>query len=276
MGTVSVALPYDDRWFFTEALAGAVDRILGEGHEPIVHVVPPSPDAADEVAAAVQQDLTARASLGAVAVGFRLHQEHQERFAALQRPVVVIGGSATGFPTVLIDDAGASWTATNHLMQLGHRRIVHLAGVMHEQMDFLVHTRRARGYLRALSQAGLEPLIVETEFDQDDAYAAARTVLEGRDRPTAIFAVSDEIAFPVLAAARDLGLEIGADLSVVGFDDHPRAAAEDLTTIRQRPREQGAAAVELILNGIGRGPDPKQSRLMPTALVVRGSTRRIH
>jgi hypothetical protein len=95
MGTISVALPYDDRWFFTEALAGAVDRILGEGHEPIVHVVPPSPDAADEVAAAVQQDLTARASLGAVAVGFRLHQEHQERFAALQRPV---GAARPGSP----------------------------------------------------------------------------------------------------------------------------------------------------------------------------------
>ena len=100
-------------------------------------------------------------------------------------------------------------------------------------------------------------------------------MLEAPDRPTAIFAVSDEIAFPVMAAARELGIEVGPELSIVGFDDHPRAAAEELTTIRQRPEEQGAAAADMLLSGIGHGPDPKQSRLMGTQLVTRGSTRRL-
>jgi DNA-binding LacI/PurR family transcriptional regulator len=208
-----------------------------------------------------------------MAVGFKYRDDQRGRTLALERPLVVIGGSVLGFPTVMIDDVGASWTATDHLMQLGHIRITHLAGDLTDQMDFSVHGRRARGYRLAMERAGFLPVIVEVEFDPDAAYAAARTVLEAPGRPTAIFAVSDEIAIPALAAARDLGL--AADVSVIGFDDHPDAAAADLTTIRQRPDEQGAAAAELLLSGIGHGPDPKQSKLMATSLIQRGSTRRL-
>jgi LacI family transcriptional regulator, repressor for deo operon, udp, cdd, tsx, nupC, and nupG len=100
-------------------------------------------------------------------------------------------------------------------------------------------------------------------------------VLDVRDPPTAVFAVSDEIAFPIMDAASELGIEIGAGLSIVGFDDHPRAEERGLTTIRQRPDEQGAAAADLLLSGIGHGPDPKQSRLMGTQLIKRDSTRRL-
>lgn len=275
MGIISIALPYDDRWYFAEALRGATVRIQEAGHEAVVHVVPPSPTATADAVTAIERDFASPDSLGAIALGFRYVPDQKGRSIALQQPLVIIGGSVLGFPTVMIDDSGGAWAATDHLMQLGHTRIVHLAGVMHDQMDFSVHARRARGYLRALERAALEPLIVESEFDPDAAYEAARSVLTARTPPTAIFAVSDEIAYPVLAAARDLGLGIGTDLSVVGFDDHPRAAEEDLTTIRQRPDEQGAAAADLLLSGIGRGPDPKQSRLMPTSLVLRGSTARL-
>jgi DNA-binding LacI/PurR family transcriptional regulator len=160
-------------------------------------------------------------------------------------------------------------------MRLGHIRITHFASDLDDQMDFSVHGRRARGYRMAMGRAGLDPVIVEVDFDPAHVRETALTVLDAPDRPTAIFAVSDEIAFPVMAAARDLGLEIGADLSIVGFDDHPRAEEERLTTIRQRPEEQGAAAAGLILSGIGHGPDPNQSRLMGTQLVTRESTRRL-
>jgi hypothetical protein len=80
---------------------------------------------------------------------------------------------------------------------------------------------------------------------------------------------------PPSATAADLGLQVGMDLSVIGFDDHPPAAGVGLTRIRQRPDELGAAAADLLLSGIGRGPDPKQSRLMPTTLVHRASTGRL-
>ncbi|WP_375388180.1 LacI family DNA-binding transcriptional regulator [uncultured Amnibacterium sp.] len=272
MGVVSIAAPYDDRWFFAEVLRGAREHIEAAGHTVIVHVIPPSPTATVAAVSAIAEDFAAADSIGAIAVGFRSGPDQASRVLAWERPLVLIGGSALGFPTVMIDDIGASRAATQHLLDLGHRRITHFAGDLHDQMDFSVHSRRARGYRQAMEQTGLEPVVIEVAFDRDAARAVALEVLADPDRPTAVFAVSDEVALGVLDAARELGLEVGRDFSVVGFDDEPRAEAADLTTVRQRPDDLGAAAADLLLSGIGHGPDPEQSRLMPTGLVQRGST----
>lgn len=275
MGSVSVVLPYDDRWYFAEIRRGAVETIEAAGHTAVVHVIPPGSDTTSLAADAVERDFAAPDSLGAVAAGFRYRADQRDRSLAWQRPIVVVGGSVTGFPTVLIDDIGAAWAAVDHLQQLGHTRIAHLAGTLHDQMDFSVHGRRAKGYRLAMERAGLPLEIVEADFGQEAAAAAARALLDRPDRPTAVFTVNDEMAFPLLDTARALGLTIGKDLSVVGFDDHPRAEEEDLTTVRQRPAELGATAAELLLSGIGHGPDPKRSRLAQTALIQRGSSRRL-
>ena len=272
---VSIVAPYTDRWFFAGVLAGAREHIEAAGHEAVLHVIPPSPTSTADAVAAVAQDFAAADSLGAIAVGIKYRPDQAGGVLAWERPLVVIGGSTLGFPTVMIDDIGAARAATQHLLDLGHRRITHVAGDLQDQMDFSVHSRRARGYRLAMERAGLEPVIVEVDFDRDAARDLALEVLAAEARPTAVFAVSDEIAFGVLDAARTMGLEPGRDLSVVGFDDEPRAEAEGLTTMRQQPHELGAAAADLLLSGIGHGPDPTRSRLMPTALVQRRSTGRL-
>lgn len=274
MGAVSIVLPYDDRWYFSEVLRGAVERVEEAGHDAVVHVVPPGPTATVQAADAIEADFGASESLGAVVTGFKYRADQTERAVAWHRPIVVVGGSVSGFPNVSIDNVGAAMAVTQHLIGLGHRRVLHVAGRLHDQMDFLVDGRRARGYRSAMEGAGLEPVVVEHEFDQDAVHASAQAFLDAPDRPTAVFAVSDELAFPVIEAARELGLRIGSDLSVAGIDDHPRAEAEGLTTVRQRPAEMGAAAVDMLLGGLASGPDPKQSRLHATALVTRGSTGR--
>jgi DNA-binding LacI/PurR family transcriptional regulator len=275
VGFVSIAVPYDDRWFFSEVLRGASERVEAAGHEPWLHVIPPSATATSELVDELGGDFAEPEALGAIVVGFKYQADQRPKVLGWERPVVIIGGSVLGFPTVMIDDVGASWAATDHLMRLDHTRITHFAGALEGQMDFSVHGRRARGYRLAMERAGLEAVLVEVDFDPDQVRAQALTLLDGPQRPTAIFAVSDEIAFPIMAVAKDLGLEMGVDLSVVGFDDHPRAEQEGLTTIRQRPDEQGAAAADMILAGIGHGPDPKQSKLMGTQLITRDSTRRL-
>jgi len=269
---VSIAVPYDDRWFFAGVLSGAREHIEAAGHEAAVHVIAPSPVATADAVAAIERDFGSSESLGAIVVGFRYRPDQAGGVLTWQRPLVVIGGSTLGFPTVMIDDIGASRAATQHLIDLGHRRITHLAGDLHDQMDFSVHSRRAKGYRQAMEQAGLEPVVVEVPFDREAVRVVALGVLAADARPTAVFAVSDEIAFGALDAARELGLGVGHELSVVGFDDEPRAEPEDLTTMRQNPHDLGAAAADLLLSGIGHGPDPAQSRLMPTALVKRGSS----
>jgi DNA-binding LacI/PurR family transcriptional regulator len=174
----------------------------------------------------------------------------------------------------MIDDIGAARLATNHLIDLGHTRITHLTEPLQNQADFLVFGRRVKGYRAAMEGAGLEPVVVETEMNAISLQDAAGELLERDSRPTAVFAASDEVALAVLAAARDLHLRPGRDLSVVGFDDQPQAEAEGLTSMRQQPAEMGATAVEMLLEGLSAGPDPRQSRLHPVTLVTRSSTGR--
>jgi LacI family repressor for deo operon, udp, cdd, tsx, nupC, and nupG len=276
MGLISIAAQATGRWYSAEILRGATERIEAAGHTALVHAIPLSDTSTAEAAAAIEADFAGHDSLGAVAAGFKYRAEHSTKALSWKRPIVAIGGSVLGFPTVMIDDIGAARIATGHLIDLGHTRITHLTEPLQSQADFLVFGRRVRGYRSAMESAGLEPVVVdiEREFDEASALESARALLEGPSRPTAVFAASDELAFAVLAAARDLGLRPGHDLSVVGFDDQPRAEAEDLTTMRQHPAEIGSAAVDLLLDGLAAGPDPKQSRLQPVTFVKRGSTGR--
>lgn len=274
MGTVTVAVPFADRWYFAELLRGATDRIAASGHVARVHVLPPSTTSTEDAATVIERDFAEPDSIGAIAAGFKYRADQSARVLMWRRPVVVVGGTVLGFPTVLIDDIGAARLAVEHLVGLGHSRIAHFAGTLQDQMDFVVHSRRAKGYRISMEAAGLEPVVVENDFDVDEVHRTALRLLQKPSRPTAIFAVSDEMAFPVLAAARELGLRPGEDLSVVGVDDHPRAAPEGLTTVRQQPAEMGAAAADLLLDDLSHGIDPRKSRLHPVSLVVRTSTGR--
>lgn len=274
MGSASILVPYDDRWYFAEVLRGAREGLEAAGHTAIVHVIPPDGAATGGAADAIDRDFQDDGCVGAIAAGFKYNPSQSMRAAAWTRPIVVVGGSVLGFPTVMIDDIGAAAMATDHLLHLGHTRIVHFAGELDHQMAFSVHGRRARGYRLAMDRAGLEPDVVESEFDAAAVHRAALAVLQRETPPTAAFVVSDEMAYAVLDAAAESGLRPGVDFSVTSVDDHPDAEGRGLTTVRQRPAEMGMTAVDLLLSGIGHGPDPKQSRLAPIALVERRSAGR--
>ncbi|NUR69323.1 MAG: LacI family DNA-binding transcriptional regulator [Hamadaea sp.] len=164
-------------------------------------------------------------------------------------------------------------TATRHLIELGHREIAMIAG----PGDQLYCRARLDGYRAALETAGrlLVPrFVVHAELTREGGYAAAQTLLNRPDRPTAIFASNDLQALGVYQAARAAGLRVPADLSVVGFDDLPVAALTDppLTTVHQPLAEMAAAATEMAL-ALGRGERMPQLGLeLGTTLTVREST----
>ncbi|WP_152626925.1 LacI family DNA-binding transcriptional regulator [Streptacidiphilus carbonis] len=163
-------------------------------------------------------------------------------------------------------------TATRHLLELGHRRIAMITGPDHP----VCLTRKA-GYLSALAESGVtaDPtLLVQAHLLREYGYAAALELLARSDRPTAICTTNDMQALGVYQAARELGLSIPDDLSVVGFDDLPIAAWVEppLTTVRQPLTEMAVAAAELALT-LGRGEDVPQAGVeIATTLSVRGST----
>ncbi|GLI01009.1 LacI family DNA-binding transcriptional regulator [Phytohabitans aurantiacus] len=206
----------------------------------------------------------------------QLSDEQRAQLSARGIPYVVFD------PTVELPDGvpfvgATNWTggrsATRHLVQLGHRRIGMIAGP-----DRILCCRaRLDGFRAAIDGAGLAvdaDLIVRAGLTQDEGRAAARALLTRPRRPTAIFASNDLQAFGVYQAARELGLRIPEDLSVVGFDDLPLAALVDppLTTVHQPLTEMAVAATELAL-ALGRGEKAPPAGLeLATTLTVRQST----
>jgi LacI family transcriptional regulator len=169
-----------------------------------------------------------------------------------------------GFPVVIIDDqqkqitplisadnVNGAYMAVRHLVNLGHRRIAHIQG----PHEYLVSHDRHRGYCQALQEAGITPdpaFIVEGDFLPGSGHACASKFFELplEQRPTAIFASSDEMAYGVLTAAEEYGLSVPQDVALVGFDDDPPSAhtRPALTTVRQPFFEMGQQGIKLLLS----------------------------
>jgi LacI family transcriptional regulator, repressor for deo operon, udp, cdd, tsx, nupC, and nupG len=170
------------------------------------------------------------------------------------------------FPVVRLDAEGGARAAVEHLQALGHTRIGHLASE--------VETDTFRLRLQAFdAAAGPGAPRALSAFTIDAARAAAGPLLAGADRPTAIFADDDILAAGVYLAAREAGLSVPGDVSVVGFDDLSiaRLLEPELTTVAADAEALGAAAFEALL-AVLRGEKPAPERIVPVSLVVRGST----
>ena len=191
------------------------------------------------------------------------------------------------FPSVLIDYQGNAsvpsvgarnhegvYEAITYLIGLGHRRIGFITGAQ----DVDCTHARLEGYRAALAAHGLatdEALIREGNFSQSMGYAATQALLDLPDPPTAIFASNDVSAFGVMDAARDRGLRIPDDISVIGFDDIPEAAYvhPPLTTVRQPLEAMGRTAAHMLLTYIEDPERPDEHLDLPTELIVRASCR---
>ena len=269
MAIVSVVIPYADNWYFESVLSGVRSAAAEDGHELDVWVEPPGPTARRTVTARIEEHLADPRYVGAVAMHFRLHGEQVERVTRFGKPVVLIGGRSDELPVVRLDDAELAREAVQHLLDLGHHNIAHLGGSVTAPDDFTVRADRVRGYSEAMRDAGLEmqARVRACAFDIEEATRAALNLLSGEGRPTAVFAVVDDVAFGVLAAARELGLSVPRDLSVIGVDDHDGSAAAGLTTMRQVPAEVGRAAVARLL-----GRTDVDDQVIDVHMVVRTST----
>jgi LacI family transcriptional regulator len=179
-----------------------------------------------------------------------------EQLAASRTPMVRVAGCEEGPGTKLtMPDRDAGRIAAEHLVSRGHRRIAMIA----PPVSHSAAAGRLLGYLDALASAGIaedQQLIVRGRFDVESGEEAAAKLLALPEPPTAIFAANDQMALGVMRTARERGLSIPEDLSIVGFDDTPasRSAWPPLTTIRQPLQEIGAAAVDLILSGESEHP----------------------
>jgi LacI family transcriptional regulator len=163
----------------------------------------------------------------------------------------------------------AARLAVRHLLDLGHRSVLHIAGPTHRIQS---RTRR-QGYLDELAEAGLAPLPIVECAEWDAASGAICAGLVDPKDFTAVFAANDEIALGFSSVLRSRGLEAPRDYSIVGFDDIPEARyfAPPLTTMRLDFERIGELALSKIL-ALARGEAPSVSDPLDVTLVIRGST----
>ncbi len=197
----------------------------------------------------------------------------------------VFVNSHSDVPTVdeiRTDNFQAGYIATKHLLDLGHRRVGICVRGASGRFLSRSETERYRGYVAALTEAGLVPkesLTVKTEegpINVDRGYQAFKVFLEsGCELPSALYAISDHFATGVLYAAKEKGISIPGDLAIVGTDDLELASQlrPSLTSVRQPLQELGEEAVNLLLKRIdGKGPSQPVKLHVPCSLRVRQSS----
>lgn len=204
---------------------------------------------------------------GFVLLGAHDHDPRLEALSLQGIPYVLIGVYPDSF-WVAPDDGSGAYAATRHLLELGHREILHITGHPHHQAG----RDRLNGYKKALEvyQVSYRPeLVLDGDFSTLAAYRATRKAWEGGLRFSGVFAASDEMAVGAMAALEDLGQSVPLNVSVVGYDDLPEIGTH-LTTVRQDISEIARTAVRLLKEAIS-GTTTHGVRV-PVQLVVRGST----
>ncbi|WP_062208310.1 LacI family DNA-binding transcriptional regulator [Streptomyces sp. NBRC 109706] len=221
--------------------------------------------------------LAARRSAGVMLVVSELSDRQRERLGAMGVPLVLVdpvGGTTGDIPTVGATNWSGGMAGTNHLIELGHRRIAHIGG----PAELNCAQARADGFGTAMQRAGL-PVppdhLSHGEFNERSGYAQAQALLALPEPPTAVFAASDLQALGAFEAMRERGLRAPDDLSVVGFDDLPlaRRVSPPLTTVRQPILEMSTLATRTLLRLMDGEPLENPRVELATRLIVRESTR---
>jgi LacI family transcriptional regulator, repressor for deo operon, udp, cdd, tsx, nupC, and nupG len=270
--TVGVVVPSIDRWYFSRVVAG-VERVLRANRFDLL-LYNLGDDAGREQ---FFRDLPLRRRVDAVLViALPLHEREVAELAALRVPVAVLGAFIEPFSGLRVDDLAATHKAIRHLVNLGHRDIGIISGRTDAAARFTAPDERRRGYLEVLDSCGIPyqtQLEAVADFTTDGGERAMSELLSRPRRPTAVFAISDEMAFGAMRALRLCGLRTPEDMSIIGFDGHEMAAPLDLTTIAQPVAEQGVAAAKALLGELSGGGCPAHHLIQLDAdLVIRGTT----
>jgi len=193
--------------------------------------------------------------------------EHEFPFVAFGRSDLEVD-----FPYLDVDGETGMRQLTQHLIDLGHRRIGHICA----PPDLMFASHRIEGYQEAIASNGIpfdESLLEIGELTERSGYAVGRDFLTRDERPTAIIACNDLMALGAISAAQGLGLTVGRDVAVAGFDDVPLAehAHPPLTTVRQPIYEIGQRICEMLIHLLREGRLEERHVLLKPELIVRES-----
>lgn len=270
--TIGLVVPFITRWFFANAVAGAHDVLAEAGYDVLLYSLA---DGAARDRFFERMPLARRVD-AVLTLAMPLSEDNTLALRALDMPFVTLGARLPGVSCVRIDDAAASRAAVHHLLHQGHREIAMITGIEDDGgFGFVSTAARTQGYRDALLGAGIEPsadLFVDGAFGVEGGARAMAELMAGPTLPTAVVAEYDELAIGALRTLRRASVAVPERISVIGIDDHEMASVLDLTTVAQPVREQGGIAARLLLDALDGDDLSPREVVVPTRLVVRGST----
>ncbi len=272
--TIAVIIPFFTRPAAVERLRGVTYSISGTNYDLIVANIE-TPERRVEVF----KDLARRERVdGVLIISLPFSEKDAELFRKSGIPLVIIDVNdplLNDFNRIVVDDIEGGRKAVQHLLDLGHTNIGYISDLLEDPFPFSASRARFMGYCQALEAAGINPcpeMHRHGEHSRSDAKIITAEMLRMPDRPTAIFAASDTQAIGVMEAARDAGLRIPDDLSIVGYDDVEIAEYLSLTTIRQLLVESGEKGVRRLLEVMEKPSREPVCETIPTELVIRTTT----
>lgn len=280
--TIAVLVTKLSSWYFSTVVAGIEEVCSAAGYDVLV------------LGASDRQQVgrllhdrfhLERRCDGLIAVDVQLTDDDATAIASRRIALATVGTSVGSAPSVRIDNREIGRLAGEHLVGLGHRRLAVIGSSADDPIDFDIARHRFEGFANALQAGGLpveSAKLVGGDFTIEGGERAMCSLLADGDPPTAVFAMSDEMAFGALVELRRRGLRAPSDMSVVGVDDHEFSRVVSLTTVRQPVIEHGVSVAHVVLDALSRGPAEKQGErvphgvtiLAPVELVVRASTGR--
>lgn len=270
--TIGITIPQLDNPVFYDAIQGAAAALKSRGYSLVINYVNPSEKDENLYKKLVQRRMVD----GLLVSGFDTGEDLEKELNDLAFPHVTLNRDVPGARfSVSHDNQTAAMIAVDHLLELGHRRIVHLAG----HKGGVNAMARLAGYRRALERAGVaydESLVELAGYTADGGATAMKRVLERvSPRPTAIFAATLMSAAGALQVMHEKGIDIPGEMSMISLHDAPFASLvyPPMTTVALANEEMGRAAAELLLEVIeGSHNVPRRVILPPVGLTRRAST----
>ena len=268
--TIGLLAPMLTSWYTSEVVAGVEEVCSEHGYDLLIGIADQSArDRLFHSDARFHQRID-----GAILVDVLCGEDGARELATIDTPVVVLGEQLKSVSSAWVDNVTGGAMVAEHLLALGHRHIGLVRGNSHVSAPWSVPDDRAGGFRTTLTDAGAEldaRFIADGRFTIQGGRVAMNELLSLPQPPTAVFCMSDEMAFGALQALRERGLTPGVECSVIGFDDHPVSESVGLTTVRQRVRQIGRLGAQTMI-GLLNGSTSIVHHEVELTLVARSST----
>lgn len=213
---------------------------------------------------------------GLLIIDLDLYEEQQSRLQKAKLPVVGINHLKNqSWPCIGTDNVEGGYLAGRYLLDCGHTRIAYVGDELIDTFEFISSVERFEGFQRALAERGVplpERYVQLGPHDYGVAHQLALNLFQLPEPPSAIFAMSDMQAFGCLAAAREIGLRVPEDVSIMGYDDLEFSSHVGLTSVRQHLELSGRVGIEYLLCLL-RGDESSPPQLPPLEVIERQTTR---